>query len=129
MRKDRENKSGSVVVEFAVIITFLLIPLFMGMWDTYQVIDMSQVLTRAAREGVVMASRGDDPIATVHEYVQAAGLDSQNLTVTVQLGADDPNFGQEVSVTLSYNIGDTTVYPWGDIIPEGLNAVAVAKME
>lgn len=129
MRKNTQNKNGSTIVEFALLISLLLLPLLAGIWDASKLIDMNQVLTRAAREGVVMASRGDDPISNVISYVESAGYVADNLTVSVQVGADDPDFGQEVAVTLSYNFAESTVYPWDNLLPGGLSAVAYAKME
>lgn len=131
MRKNGKNinKQGSVVVEFAVLIAFLLIPLVIGAWDAAQLVDINQVLTRAAREGVVLASRGDDPVASVQTYIQSAGLDIANLTMTVSVGADDPSMGQAVAISLSYDVADRTVYPWQQILPQGINTVAYAKME
>ena len=131
MRKNDKNikKQGSVVVEFAVLIAFLLVPLVIGAWDAAQLIDINQVLTRAAREGVVLASRGDDPVAPVQTYIQSAGLDVANLTMTVSVGADDPSMGQAVAISLSYDVADRTVYPWQQVLPQGINTVAYAKME
>ncbi|BCS89717.1 TadE/TadG family type IV pilus assembly protein [Pseudodesulfovibrio sediminis] len=129
MEKRNTNKNGSMVIEFALLTTLLLIPILAGMWDLSQLIDMNQIMTRAAREGVVMASRGDDPVARVKEYVESAGLPAANLSVTVQLGPEDPIVGQEVVVTLNYDFTENTIYPWDELIPDGLNTVAHAKME
>lgn len=129
MRKNSQNKNGSAVIEFALLMSLLLIPLLAGVWDASKLIDMNQVLTRAAREGVVLASRGDDPITNVISYIEDAGYAADNLTVTVEHGLVDPDFGQEVSITLSYNFAESTVYPWDNLLPGGLNVAAHAKME
>ncbi|MBG0790010.1 MAG: pilus assembly protein [Desulfovibrionaceae bacterium] len=129
MKKNDHTRNGSVIVEFALLMAVLLVPLLAGIWDTARLIDMNQVLTRAAREGVVLASRGDDPAPRVLDYVRSEGLSSDNLTVTVQHGPEEPGYGQEVSVTLSYDFTDGMVYPWNGLLPGGLSASAYAKME
>ena len=117
MRKNNQTKNGSVAAEFALLISLLLVPLLAGIWDAFRLIDMNQVLTRAAREGVVMASRGDDPVARVLDYIRTEGLVTDNLTVTVQHGPEEPGFGQEVSVSLSYSFAEGTVYSWNSFLP------------
>lgn len=129
MRKNGEHRRGSAVMEFALLIPLLLIPLLAGMWDVSTLIDMNQILTRAAREGAVMASRGDDPVTTVKSYVETEGLASDNLTVDVEIGQPDPVLGREVAVSLTYSFADATVYPWQELMPGGLRASARAKME
>lgn len=76
-----------------------------------------------------MASRGDDPAIRVLNYIEQEGLSSEAITITVAHSPDDPDFGQEVSVILNYNLGDGTVLPWDHILPNGLNAAAYARME
>jgi len=129
MRKNNKNKQGALAIEFALLMSLLLIPLVTGMWDASQLIDMNQVLTSAAREGVVLASRGDDPVAPVQAFVESAGLESNNLVVEVELGLEDPELGQEVAVRLNYNFSGSTVLPWEDLMPSGISIVAYAKME
>jgi Flp pilus assembly protein TadG len=129
MRKNTDSKRGSAVIEFALLMSLLLVPLLAGIWDAAKMIDMNQILTRAAREGVILASRGDDPAETVLAYVAAEGLSTDNLTVSVELGPDDRELGQEVSVSLNYNFADSTVYPWENLMPGGMTTVARAKME
>ena len=129
MRKNNDTRRGSAVIEFALLMSLLLVPLLAGIWDAAKMIDMNQILTRAAREGVIMASRGDDPAETVLAYVTAEGLSTDHLTVSTELGPDDRELGQEVSVSLTYNFADSTVYPWENLMPGGMTTVARAKME
>lgn len=129
MRNTDSQKQGIAVVEFAFVLALLMVPLMAGVWDISKFIDINQVLTRAAREGVVMASRGDDPTPSVQEYVEAAGLLSSHLTVTVEHGAESPGMGQEVGVKLAYDFSGYTIFPWEDFMPQGLTTAAYAKME
>ncbi|MGE4424238.1 MAG: TadE/TadG family type IV pilus assembly protein [Pseudodesulfovibrio sp.] len=129
MRKNTDSRRGSAIIEFALLMSLLLVPLLAGIWDAAKMIDMNQILTRAAREGVIMASRGDDPAETVRAYVASEGLATDNLTVSVEVGPEDRELGQEVSVSLNYNFADSTVYPWENLMPGGMTTVARAKME
>lgn len=129
MRRDDPQRRGAAIAEFAFVMTLLLAPLFAGVWDISKFIDINQILTRAAREGVVTASRGDDPTARVKEYVQAAGLHPEDLIVTLDYGPDQPGLGQEVSVSLAYDFSGYTIFPWEDFMPSGITTAAFAKME
>ncbi|WP_237559865.1 TadE/TadG family type IV pilus assembly protein [Desulfohalovibrio reitneri] len=56
MRAFRSEK-GSVSVEFALTMAFLVFPLFIGTIDVSRLVGAKTALTRAAREGAVAASR------------------------------------------------------------------------
>jgi len=127
--RTRENRQGVAIVEFALTMALLLIPIMAGVWDVSNFIDINQILTRAAREGVVMASRGDDPTQTVLDYAEAAGLMTENITVTVTEGEEQPGLGQEVKLVLNYNLDGYTVLPWENIMPNEINSTAYAMME
>lgn len=131
MRKNdnNKNKQGSLLVEFALLIPMVLIPLMVGIWDVSTFIDINQVLTRAARDGVVMASRGSDPTYPVQQYIETAGLSAENLTVTVAEKEEAAGYGQEISITLNYDLSGITVLPWSDFLPDGVTSIAYAKME
>nr|WP_321512832.1 TadE family protein [uncultured Pseudodesulfovibrio sp.] len=129
MRSNDSNKQGAMALEFAILMSLLLIPLFSGMWDASQLIDINQILTRAAREGVVMASRGDDPVEQVQAFIESAGLESNKLVVNVELGQEDPDLGQEVAVKLNYSLSGSTMLPWDELLPSGISIAAYAKVE
>lgn len=129
MRRNQKNRQGSLLVEFAILLPLVLIPLLAGIWDISTFIDINQVLTRAAREGVVMASRGTDPISPVQDYIESAGLSAANLTVSISEQEEAAGFGQEVAITLNYDLEGAMVFPWDDILPAGVSSVAYAKME
>ncbi|WP_319542434.1 TadE family protein [uncultured Pseudodesulfovibrio sp.] len=129
MRSNDSNKQGAMALEFAILMSLLLIPLFSGMWDASQLIDINQILTRAAREGVVMASRGDDPVEQVQAFIESAGLESNKLVVNVELGQEDPELGQEVAVKLNYSLSGSTMLPWDELLPSGISIAAYAKVE
>lgn len=126
--RDRKRR-GSATIEFALVIPLILVPLFAGVWDISKFIDINQILTRAAREGVVTASRGDDPTERILSYIESSGLIPTNLTVTVEHGAEQPVLGQEVGVILAYDFAGYTIFPWEEFMPGGLSTAAYAKME
>lgn len=127
--RDKQSRQGIAIVEFAIIMSMILIPLVAGVWDISRFIDINQVITRAAREGVVQASRNEDPTARVQEYIQAAGLNPSKLTVSVEHGSPQPGLGTEVAVILAYDFSDNTIFPWEDFMPTGVTTAAYAKME
>lgn len=129
MRRQDTSRQGSLLIEFAILLPLVLIPILAGIWDISTFIDINQVLTRAAREGVVMASRGSDPISPVQQYIESAGLSPENLTVTIAEQEEAPGFGQEVCITLNYSLAGSTVFPWAELLPDGVSSIAYAKME
>lgn len=129
MRRNHKNRQGSLLIEFAVLLPLVLIPLLAGIWDISTFVDINQVLTRAAREGVVMASRGADPVSPLQDYIESAGLSAANLTINIEEQEEAPGFGQEVALTLNYNLDGALVFPWAELLPNGISSVAYAKME
>lgn len=127
--RNNESRKGIAIVEFAMLMSLLLVPLVAGVWDISRFIDIGQVLTRAAREGVVLASRGYDPTTRVTEHVEAGGLDPSKLSVSVEESAPQPGLGREVAVYLTYDFADHTLFPWEDFMPPGITKAAYAKME
>ncbi|QJB55004.1 TadE family protein [Pseudodesulfovibrio sp. zrk46] len=129
MRRDTEGRQGATIAEFAFTLALLMAPLFAGVWDVSKFIDINQVLTRAARDGVVAASRGEDPTAMIKDYVAAAGLFPEDLIISIVQGPEQPGLGEEVSVQLAYDFSGYTIFPWEDFLPNGLTTSAYAKME
>ena len=125
----RESKHGIAIAEFAITMALLLVPIMAGVWDVSNFIDINHVLTRAAREGVIIASRGDDPTQAVKDYSESAGLHPEDITVIVNLGEEQPGMGQEVELVLNYNFSGYTILPWDNFMPNGISTVAYAKME
>jgi len=127
--RSRDNRKGVAVAEFAMAMALLLIPIMAGVWDISNFIDINQVVTRAAREGIVMASRGDNPTETIKSYVESGGLSPENITVTITMGEEQPGLGQEVKLVINYNFDGYTILPWEKIEFSGISATAYAKME
>ncbi len=80
-------RSGTAVVEFAVVMMFLVPLLLYGLWEVGRVVEVSQILDNAVREGGRQASTGQlsdvQCMAVVREYLQNEGLPTTNVVVTV----------------------------------------------
>lgn len=127
--RNNDTRRGVAVAEFALIMSLIFFPLLAGVWDFSQLIEVNDILTRSAREGVVLASRGSDVVEPVRATVQAAGLSDTNLTVSVAEGADVPDIGREITVALSYDVSGMTFFSWGWLLGDTLSVQASAKME
>jgi Flp pilus assembly protein TadG len=118
MRRIQTNKKrrGTACVEFAIVLPMLL-SFILGILEIGRYIDVYQVLSAAAREGARQASTGQmtnaQVIAAVTGCVQAAGLPTNNLTVSV---ADLTNAGTDVSqATILDNLQVTVSIPYSAV--------------
>lgn len=127
--RNRNGKQGVAVAEFALIMSLIIFPLMAGVWDFSQLIDVNQILTRSAREGVVLASRGSEVVAPVQATIRAAGLSDANLSVAVTEGGDQPELGREVTVALTYSVSGLTFFSWNWLVGDTISVQASAKME
>ena len=85
-RRGRRRR-GAVAVELALSLTFLVIPMMLGIWEIGCLLDAQQALVDAVREGGRQASTGlmtDSQVQqVVLRYLGAAGINTSNVTVTV----------------------------------------------
>jgi Flp pilus assembly protein TadG len=118
----RNRRAGAAAVEFAVVLPLLLL-LITGIWEVGRMIEATQVLSNAAREGVRCAANGNKTVAdvntTVFNYLKAAGFTTTGYTVKVYnlttnptpaptAPSDDPSAAAQldhlrVYVTLPFN--------------------------
>lgn len=114
-RKDKSSRQqGSLTVELALVLAFVLMPLLAGVVDLGQVLLAQAVVTRAAREGGLAASRRQNVGQVVNLYMQNAGYRSDRVTVTTEgSGAT----GTEVTVRVAYDITGMGIIPWKNISP------------
>jgi len=96
--KQRASRSGVVAVEAAVVLPVLLILMF-GIWEVGRLVQVSQILNNAAREGARLGAGGyvngtevtSAMVTTaVRDYLAAAGLPaaaSSGAQVTLQCNA------------------------------------------
>jgi Flp pilus assembly protein TadG len=108
--------SGTACVEFAIVLPILL-TFVLGVLEVGRFITVYEILNAAAREGARQASTGQltnaQVIAAVTGCVQAAGLPTANLAVTV---ADLTNAGTDVSqATILDNLQVTVTLPYNNV--------------
>ena len=115
----RKKESGLAILEFAASLVFL-VPLLVGVVDFSTYLRAGHALSRAAREGTILAARGTDPAPTVLNYLQSAGLDPDKATVLV---TDTAVIGSETSVRVGYDLTGHVVFPWESVLP------AVSQLE
>ena len=98
------SEKGQSLVEMALILPILLL-LLTGMLDFGTLIHVDLVMDHAGREGARAASLGKN-VSDIMQLTlnQAAGLDMNQLSVTVAPEQDNRKHGTYATVTLSYPI-------------------------
>lgn len=107
MRMVSDSK-GSVSVEFALVLAFILIPLLAGLVDVGRLVHAHVVLERAAREGAVSIMRGETYATPVARVLQDAGLDTSSLTVSLSTTSDET--GETKTLQLTYIIPNFPIF-------------------
>ena len=110
------RRSATACVEFAVVLPILLI-FVLGVLEVGRYIQVYEILNAAAREGARQASTGQmtnaQVIAAVTGCVQASGLPTAKLNVTVQ---DLTSAGTDVSqATILDNLQVTVSLPYSAV--------------
>ncbi|HEX4070932.1 MAG TPA: TadE/TadG family type IV pilus assembly protein [Planctomycetaceae bacterium] len=110
------RRSATACVEFAVVLPILL-TFVLGVLEVGRFIQVYEILNAAAREGARQASTGQmtnaQVIAAVTGCVQASGLPTAKLNVTVQ---DLTNAGTDVSqATILDNLQVTVSLPYNAV--------------
>lgn len=121
------NRKGNTTVEFALTICLVLVPMLIGIFDSHSFFQLNTALRRAAREGVVIAARGQDPIPAVNDFINGAGYDSTKVTVSYSSAESDA--GTDMNLQLSYNADSIALLPLETVFPGITQATAVARME
>src|SRR5947209_7661083 len=77
MNRSRQTRLGTASVELAFLMPFL-VGLLLGVWEVGRLIQMTQILNNAAREGARVASNGkktnDDVKVAICNYLKNAGF-------------------------------------------------------
>ncbi len=64
-----EHRYGAASVELALVLTFVLVPILLGIWEVGRMVEVQQNLYNAVREGGRQASTGQKTIAQVQQTV------------------------------------------------------------
>jgi Flp pilus assembly protein TadG len=82
----RQPRRGAAAVEFAVV-SLVLFPLLIGIWEVTRLVEVQQLLANAAREGGRQASTGNVNTAGVQQvvasYLTRNGIPCSTSNVTV----------------------------------------------
>ncbi|MFZ5812510.1 MAG: TadE/TadG family type IV pilus assembly protein [Thermodesulfobacteriota bacterium] len=122
----RFGNRGSISVELALLLTFIFLPLLIGVVDFGQLLHAQNIMTRAAREGAMAASRHQDVDRAVLQYVENAGYDTARTQIDTQgsRASSDP-----VTVTITYDTTAMVIIPWGEITPDMTHVVSSATTQ
>ncbi|MDP3427845.1 MAG: pilus assembly protein, partial [Humidesulfovibrio sp.] len=99
-----KREKGSATLEFGLAVALVLAPMLLGLIDFSRYLGVSHTVSRAAHEGVFEASRGRDPVLSVHSYMQSAGLDPAKVSVSLSPPLDGSARGTAMQLTVSYNL-------------------------
>lgn len=106
------RQQGSLSVELALLLAFVLMPLLAGVVDFGQLFLAQAVVTRAAREGALAASRNQDVDRAVVLYIQNAGYSADRTSVAT---SGERKSGTPVTVEVRYDTSNMVIIPWSGI--------------
>jgi Flp pilus assembly protein TadG len=103
LRRQPTARAATASVEFAVVLSTILVPLMIGTWEVGRLVQVQQILDQATREGARIAAQGQiinlkgsytqivvqdsdpynpDVYSAVKNHLSAAGINTTGLTVT-----------------------------------------------
>jgi Flp pilus assembly protein TadG len=111
------RRRGVAAVELALLVTFLLLPLLLGLWDVGRLVEVEQLVQNAAREGGRQASTGKRSVSDVQQavvdYLARDGITLDPSAVTVTNLTDgtrtDPRAGSSPQNALQLDHFEITV--------------------
>ncbi|HEV3143823.1 MAG TPA: TadE family protein [Gemmataceae bacterium] len=119
-RKRRALREGAAAVEFAVVLPLLLL-LLLGIWEVGRLVQVSQIVDNASREGGRLAASGaftDDGVKiAVCQYMKDAGLPdytSQRDTIVTVTNISEPGVDSSNAAQLDH-IQVTVSIPFKDV--------------
>jgi Flp pilus assembly protein TadG len=73
---NRRRRTGVAAVEFAFVVTFIMAPVLIGLWEVGRLVDVQQLVDNAAREGARQAAIGEllDPTTATIRNISAADI-------------------------------------------------------
>lgn len=122
------GENGAALLEFVVMALFILGPLTAMIIDFGQLLNVHNIITRAAEEGALAAGNSKSPGPVVTSAVSGAHLDGAKATTTVSAGAVDGAQGSLVSVTVAYDLSGLCFFPWPDFILSLTSATATSTV-
>jgi Flp pilus assembly protein TadG len=133
----RANRRGAVALELVLVLTFIFIPLLIGIWEIGALLSAQQTLAEAVREGGRQAASGSLTNAQVQQVVLSylkyglAGSSTFNtanvvVTVSVNGGGDASTAVQltPITVTATVPFSDVNWTMSGYFVPNASRLVA-----
>ena len=124
MRIQPSHRSGVAAIEFAVVLP-LISALLLGMWEAGRLIEVTQIMNNAAREGARQAATGQVNATQVQQivvnYLTAAGIPVTNPSGAVQVrnlgfpGNPPPPDNNPMDATQLDQLQVTVSIPSGDV--------------
>lgn len=109
------RQAGALSVEVALLFAFVLAPMLAGVVDFGQILLAQAMVTRAARQGALAASRDQDATQAVTRYLESAGYDTARMSVTTTgTGVS----GTPITVSVRYDTSGMVIIPWGSMSPD-----------
>jgi len=123
----RRSRRGQSIIEFGLILPFLLILVF-GITELGRALMQTNLLTQATREGARIAAIGkeaDTVVARVTGILNAAGIDN-NVNVTVT--GPDGNKMMQVEATSDFDVIPGSLLPFnGTLTLRGVSAMRLEQ--
>ena len=86
----RTRRTAAAAVEFAFVLTFVLVPTLFGVWEIGRLVQVQQIVSNSAREGARLAS-------------QAVTIDSAGVRTQIQVNSGTPNVSRVIYQYLVLN--------------------------
>lgn len=112
-------RRGTAAVEFAVVLTFVLVPMMIGLWEMGRVVHVRQVVANGAREGARLAAQANtiNSSGNATQIMAAVGPTNTAQTPNVKAAVMQYLSGaglsklkwDDVSVTFAFTSGNTAL--------------------
>jgi Flp pilus assembly protein TadG len=112
-------RSGTAAVEFAAVMTFVLVPLMIGLWEMGRVVHVQQVVANGAREGARLAAQANtiNSTGSTTQIMTAVGPTNAAQTPNVKAAVMQYLSGaglskltwNDVTVTFAFTSGNTAL--------------------
>ena len=85
-----KSRTGVAAVEFAVVMSLVLVPTLIGVWEVGRLVQVQQIVANAAREGARLAS-------------QAVTISSEGVRTEIRVDSGTPNLNRVIYQYLVLN--------------------------
>jgi hypothetical protein len=131
LRPQAPARKAAATVELAVTVAFLLLPIFLGLWEMSCVIEAQQLLSNACREAGRQAAGGarspTEVEQSVKNYLQHHGVVVSNVVVTItnktSASRSDPRYAEQMDHFYIY-----AEVPYADLRPAGTSILQLLNV-